>query len=188
MGFLFGTNATAQTSAGSEGPLSNGSFEQEGIAAGGKSHPEGWMFFSDTNAFTGAYVDGKSQVHSGERAVSIMGEETTAGDSSAMWLSDSVEVKPGSAYSVEGWIQTSKCIGKGAWLWILPYEEKDGKELATEGVGYERPIKFVSGAEDWMEWSAVISIPQNVHWLRIACRLDGPGTAWFDDIKVSKPE
>ncbi len=185
MGCLFITVVTAQNSAPSAGVLPNGSFELEKPAGGGKLNPEGWGFYGMTNTCAGVYVvDGVQQVHSGSRAVSI--SEGTAVKSYGIWLSDLFEVKPGTAYSIEGWIKTEQCTGQGAWLWVIGYEEKGEKE---QGFGTSaRPPLFFSGTQDWREWSMEIYIAKNIHWLRIACRLDGLGAAWFDDIKVSKVE
>ena len=186
IGLFLSALGVAQDSAPDTSLLPNGSFELEASAGGGKLKPEGWGFFPMTKSYTGIYVGDMSQAHSGERAASIIGDGTTEPVTSAMWLSDLVEVKPGTAYSIVGWIKTSECTGKGAWLWINAYEQKDGK--AEGHVTFAKPPVFFSGTEDWQEWSAQIYIPNNVHFLKVACRLDGPGTAWFDDIQVTKGE
>jgi hypothetical protein len=186
VGILLSAFAMAQDNAPDTNLLPNGSFEVETGAGGGKIKPEEWGFFSVTKNYQGIYVDDTSQVHSGERAVSIIGEETTEPGPCAMWLSGVFEVKPGTAYSIVGWIRTSECTGKGAWLWVNAYEEKDGK--AQGHITFSEPPAAFSGTEDWQEYSAQIYIPKKTQWLRIACRLDGPGTASFDDIQVIKSE
>ena len=177
---------SAQDNAPKVNIVTNGSFEQK-IIVGGKSTPEGWGFFGTTNTITGAYMmDGDQQVHSGTRAVSItVPPPDTAVN--GMRLSGPIEVKPGAAYSVEGWIKTSKCTegtGKGAWLWVTAAEDQNGKPgnvIGGSGI-------FVTGTQDWRESSTQIYIPRNIRRLRIACRLDGSGTASFDDVTISRIE
>jgi hypothetical protein len=170
--------------------VSNGSFEQE-LLVEGKPAPAGsWEFFGfdKTRAMAGAYAtDGGPRAHSGKRAVSItIPKDTADATANGMWLSGWIEVRPGTAYAVEAWIKTSACTGKGAWLWMLGYAEKNG---AVRGPGkITQPLQFFSGTQDWREWPASILIAREVHWLRIACRLDGAGTASFDDVTVLKME
>ncbi len=166
--------------------LPNGSFEQE-TTDKGKSTPRGWWFpHAAGTTYTGVYVqDDKSSIHSGKRAVCVVGNETTPPNgTSAMWLSGPIDVKPGAAYAVTGWIKTSGCSGKGAWLWITAAEDQNGKH--GDVVGGE--TLFFTGTEEWRESSMQIYIPRNIRRLRIACRLDGPGTASFDDVSVSRIE
>ncbi|MFA6569251.1 MAG: hypothetical protein WCS96_13645 [Victivallales bacterium] len=186
VGILLAALAVAQDSAPDTNLIPNGSFEVETGAGEGQLKPEGWGFNYSTKNYKGIYVDDSSQGHSGERSVSIIGDETTEPGPCAMWLSGMIKVKPGTAYSVIGWIKTSECAGKGAWLWVIAYEEENGK--AEGKVTSAKPPVLFSGTEDWQEWSAQIYIPNKTRWLRIACRLDGPGAAWFDDIQVSELE
>gem|GEM_PF-5635394 len=185
MGGAYLTDAMAQ----SQNILPNGSFESEAMKDG-KPYPESWGFFPTTDAYTGAMVLGdKSQVHSGENAVSITGDETAQSDTSTMWMaSDPIKVTPDTAYSLSGWIKTANCNGKGAWLWIIPFEKiasEDGEVVEGE-ISCASPYAVFTGTEDWQEWSAEIHVKGATRWLRIACRLDGPGTATFDDILLLK--
>ncbi len=184
---LAALSGSAQDNATNVNIATNGSFEQEKNEAG-KSNPEGWGFFGTTNTVTGAYMMEGQQVHSGKKGVCItIAKDTPTGtDAYGMWLSGFSEVKPGMAYSIEAWIRTAECTGKGAWIWILGYAEKGGE---VRGAGeIKDPSLFFSGTQDWREWSTSVLIDRNVHWLRIACRLDGAGTASFDDVVVSKIE
>ena len=183
IGGLLIAAVTAQNNATGTNVLPNGSFERE-VIVGEKSNPVGWSFFGTTNTITGVYLmDGGQQVYSGKRAVSINVPPPGAAVN-GMWLSVPIEVKPGAAYSVEGWIKTRECTGTGAWLWITAAEDLNGKPgnvIGGSGI-------FVTGTQDWRESSAQIYIPRNIRRLRIACRLDGCGTASFDDLTISRIE
>ncbi|MEI8245325.1 MAG: hypothetical protein WCI51_05805 [Lentisphaerota bacterium] len=166
--------------------VSNGSFELETVA-NGTSTPVGWRFgASDNIAVTGAYIMDDKQAHSGKGAVSI----TTPSPDAAvygMWISEPFEVQPGTTYSIEAWIKTSECaVGKGAWLWVLGYSDKKG-DVKVPG-NYAHPMQLLTGTQDWRKLSASIIIAKDIHWLRIACRLDGAGTALFDDVIISQTE
>lgn len=177
----------AQNRATTVNVVPNGSFEVESSVGGGKLNPEGWGFYGMTNTITGVYVlDGGKEVHSESKSVSIVGKEGTPDATCGMWLSVPIELKPGAAYSVVGWIKTSECTGKGAWLWITSCEDENGKPVGgVTASGGAAP--FFTGTEDWREWSWTI-YTKNIRRVRIACRLDGPGAAWFDDIQISKSE
>jgi hypothetical protein len=92
-------------------------------------------------------------------------------------------VTPGSTYAVTGWIKTSECVGKGAWLWVIGYENPKGEMLAPGKV--LTPIQYLVGTQDWQQWTVEINLAENISWVVIACRLDGEGKAWFDDVSVS---
>jgi hypothetical protein len=189
LGIGCSVTVSAQDSAAKANIAPNGSFEQESVSEG-KPIPEGWWFPGQAN-ITGAYItDGGQQVHSGKKAVSITIPAPADKAANAMWLSEPIEVKSGSAYSIEAWIKTLECAEgappKGAWLWVLGYTEKNGQ---VKGPGqFARPQQFFSGTQDWREYSVSIIIAKDIHWLRIACRLDGSGTAYFDDLVISKME
>jgi len=41
---------------------------------------------------------------------------------------------------------------------------------------------------DWQEYSGVVSVPAGVQLVRVALQIYGPGTVWFDDLRVSYME
>jgi len=182
-----GSLASGQTNASDSGEttnlLKNGSFEQDGTVTAGQSKPGAWEFGDPADTYTGEYIEDEStKAHSGSRAVGIISKETSGGNYAA-WHSDLIEVTPGSVYAVKGWIKTSECVGKGAWLWIYGYENRKGEMLPVGTVSLSSPD--IVDTQDWQEWSAEIHVSENIRWLGIACRLDGEGKAWFDDVSVS---
>jgi len=181
-GSLTGGQTNAQDTGESANLLTNGSFEQGGKMTEGKTNPEAWEF-GPTPTGKSIYVEEEpAKAHSGSNAIGIISEETT-GDAYAAWYSDRIEVMPGSVYAVKGWIKTSDCIGRGAWLWIFGSSEKKGEMLPVTVI--LKPSSFFVDTQDWQEWSAEIQASADTRWLGVACRLDGEGKAWFDDVSVT---
>ncbi|MFA6176657.1 MAG: hypothetical protein WC765_08785 [Phycisphaerae bacterium] len=193
-GILVGSLAMAQTNDQAPGDatnlLKNGSFEQEQLQKG-QFKPLAWHFTSPASLYAAVYLqEGGPETHSDKSAIGIIfhktsgGEEPSPRDLYAGWYSDLIEVTPGAVYRVKGWVKTSECVGKGAWLWLYGSgSQKRGEMLVVRDPSV--PIQYFVDTQDWQECSLEIHIPENVQWLGVVCRLDGDGKAWFDDVSVS---
>lgn len=85
-------------------------------------------------------------------------------------------------FRVSVWVRTADVVGRGASLglrWII----------------YNHPERFplqctetASGTQDWTQLQAEIRgpVPDAVSAIEIVLRLDGTGSAWFDDIEVEE--
>jgi len=79
-------------------------------------------------------------------------------------------------YSV--WCKTQDVAAPGACLDVLFYN--DAGQIVKSDQKFYAPI----GTNDWMLVTADLVTPANATQLRIDVRVDGGGTAWFDDVSV----
>jgi len=127
----------------------------------------------------------KSVAHTGKASLRISDSRHPTGkawnENTGRWVSASKkEISPGAKYTLSAWVKTRDVNGKAsvciAW-W------KDGKwhsESYAEGV---------SGTTDWKQISVTAKAPPQANSAMIYLNLGGSdGTAWFDDIHMTRGE
>jgi hypothetical protein len=82
-------------------------------------------------------------------------------------------------YELSGWVKTKAVTGKGATLFVWT---NDGKNATTSTCSQR-----LTGTQDWTRLSfRPNNIRASTYHVRIGLELDGPGTAWFDDIELRR--
>jgi hypothetical protein len=97
------------------------------------------------------------------------------------WLSETstIPVNPGESYDVSAWMRTEGAQPAG----VLSV-----KFWTAAGVYIPRTIYAplaLSGPHDWTQLSLSTTAPPGAAFLRIELRLNGPGTLWADDVRVT---
>ncbi|MBS1907783.1 MAG: Tat pathway signal sequence domain protein [Actinobacteria bacterium] len=80
------------------------------------------------------------------------------------------------SYRVSVWCRTEALAAPGAYLDVLYYTDS--------GTLVKGDQKFfaATGTHDWQELSATLPTPAGATRMRIDLRVEGSGTAWFDDV------
>jgi hypothetical protein len=141
--------------------LSNGSFEQ-----GAKD----WILPANAKIDSTTGAEGKNSLRLDGKAGEMID------------ITRFFPVKEGQAYTVEAKIKTKDVKGGPAYL-ILEWARKDRTWLGTGA--------YPPGLEGTRDWTAIRALPSHTGtapkgagYLLVFLRLYGPGTAWFDDLKV----
>ncbi|MCC6152898.1 MAG: hypothetical protein IT367_04030 [Candidatus Hydrogenedentes bacterium] len=99
-----------------------------------------------------------------------------------------IDVTPGAAYRLEGWIRTENLGGLGACL-----EVRDA-ETGWEGFSVSTSPR-ITGTHDWQRVSIDFVVPAETNWLSVLLRRPsaggpegGAGRVWFDAVRLSRGE
>jgi hypothetical protein len=133
-------------------------------------------FFSD-GPCTGSWA--ADQAHSGSQSLKLVA--TTATLCRWMTRTQSIPATPATTYTVSAWVQTQG-VGQGATLavdfWNAAGAYIPGTILAPTSL---------RGTTGWTQISFQVTAPAGTAHLRLEGRLNGPGTAWLDDLSVVGP-
>lgn len=95
-------------------------------------------------------------------------------------VDQSITMEPGSAYRVSFYIRGEELTGSGARM-IIKSDSRWMRIVANPEGQYE------TGTFDWKKADTRIEIrPQESGKVNIAFDVTGPGTAWFDGLKIEK--
>ncbi|MDO0916602.1 hypothetical protein QQM39_39025 [Streptomyces sp. DT2A-34] len=83
-------------------------------------------------------------------------------------------------YTYGAWIRTEGVV-KSAYLDILFFD------AAGKLVGGDNKFYAASGTHDWEHVTATLTTPGTAASVEVQVRLDGAGTAWFDDLTLTPP-
>jgi hypothetical protein len=86
------------------------------------------------------------------------------------------------SYAVSVWCRTQDVTGVGPYLDVLFYD------AAGAVVQSDRKFIAAGGTHDWEQIQATLTVPENTATIRIDLRVDGSGTAWFDDVVLEQVE
>jgi hypothetical protein len=99
-----------------------------------------------------------------------------------------IDVTPGAAYRIEGWIRTENLGGLGACL------EVQDAETGWEGFSVSTSPR-ITGTHDWQRVSIDFVVPAETNWLSVLLRRPsaggpegGTGKVWFDAVRLSRGE
>ncbi len=125
------------------------------------------------------YTSDKSQKHGGEASLKY----SNADPRKYVLAGQKVKLEPGALYDYGGWVRTENVTGTdtGAGL-CLEWSDANGKYL---GGSYGAGVK---GTHDWMRVHTLLRVPANAAGFSLTCyvRRGMAGTAWFDDITLTK--
>ncbi|PJJ61877.1 carbohydrate binding domain-containing protein [Compostimonas suwonensis] len=160
------------TLASGAGPVvSNSGFESDPIDA------NGW----DTFSWSGspAITWATDQVHGGSRSLRVTNASSAFGGVNRD--GNRVPVEASTSYTLEGWVRTdsvSSPTGEGAY-WAIGFADAAGNWIGTSTY-----TDVLSATHDWTQVSATVTSPANAAYATIGARLNGTGTAWFDDVTL----
>lgn len=99
-----------------------------------------------------------------------------------------IDVTPGAAYRLEGWIRTENLGGLGACL------EVQDAETGWEGFSVSTSPR-ITGTQDWRRVAIDFVVPIETNWVSILLRRPsaggpegGTGKVWFDAVRLSRGE
>ncbi|WP_367765539.1 hypothetical protein [Arthrobacter sp. HS15c] len=155
--------------AGSPGVISNPGFELGGTM------PSGWR--QATWAGSGTASRDTAVFRSGTAAGKI-----TVPTTGVVGLVTNARIPVGTGtYTYATWVKTDGVKAGGAYLDVLFFD------AANKLVGGDHKYYAAAGTNDWHPVSASLATPANATQVEIQVRLDGAGTAWFDDLTLQAP-
>lgn len=129
-----------------------------------------------------------TEKHSGYSSARITWK---GGGQLGLWWGQAVSVKPDHRYAFSGWIKTDNVgpckdcnFGKGTvdgstayfdLVFLQPGPYKPPPDVLTP---------LYSGTQGWTQVLATFDVPDDTVGMAIEGRLDGEGTAWFDDVSL----
>lgn len=154
--------------------LENGGFEQ------GENTPQSWK--ANGEAVGAVFLLDDRAPHQGRFSGRIT-TETTEKRGWPAYEQEFTDIKPGERYAGEAWVRTALSDAKSSAYLAMEYLGADGKRIAYDksegltGNGFPGSIQRVRG-----------TLPPGTTVLRFRMILHGPGTAWFDSVKLSRVE
>jgi hypothetical protein len=152
--------------------LQNAGFEQNPIDA------NGW--WRGTWSGSPSYTWATDAVHSGTYSAKVV---NATGDDSGYAMSGNyrVGITAGKNYTVGAWIKTSNVAsGNGARIFAQFYNS------SGVSTGSQMWSASTSGTVDWTNKTINITAPSDAATIDIEVRLQGAGTAWFDDVTLTQ--
>jgi hypothetical protein len=136
----------------------------------------GWT--TSTWRGSGDVVGDSSVAHAGESSLRLTAHPNgTDGSVVGVTLTGSNRPLVGQGtYRVSAWCKTQDVAAPGACLDVLFYDD--------EGSVVRGDQKFFAGTgtHDWEQVAAEVATPAGASRIRVDLRVDGVGTAWFDDV------
>jgi len=125
------------------------------------------------------FIHASDEMHSGDRSISIVSNQSYGEFSGWLSKNNAVEVIESEKYLIEGWIKTKDVDGRAeiaANFWGPGSTDR----ILLNGKTSD-PIKGVSG---WRQIRFTVTAPINARYLKTEHRIFGSGTVWFDDVSV----
>ncbi|MGA0567258.1 hypothetical protein ACO2Q7_07990 [Rathayibacter sp. KR2-224] len=116
--------------------------------------------------------------HSGSASLKIVANPNgTAGSAVGVTIAGRPLVGTGT-YSFGVWCKTDSVSAPGPFLDILFYND------AGQIVKSDQKFYGPTGTHDWQQITAALPVPSGATKVRIDLRVQGTGTAWFDDVSM----
>ncbi|WP_181801579.1 Tat pathway signal protein [Streptomyces shenzhenensis] len=155
---------------GSPGTLPNPGFEF------GVTWPTGWR--SVTWAGSGSMSRDTTVSRNGRASAKL----TVPSSGVVGWVPQARVAIGQGAYTYGAWVKTAGVTGgEGAYMDVL-FLDADGKV-----VGNEVKCHAPGGTHDWEQVTTTLTTPATATQIEVQVRLQGPGTAWFDDLTLVPP-
>jgi hypothetical protein len=157
---------------GSPYSIANPGFEAGGDTPQGWSAPS-WALSSDATCTRDATVS-----RSGSASLKLKAAATDG----KVYVYPDAKTKIGSGtYTYGAWIKTDGVTGLGAHIDPLFYD------ASGKLVGSDHKVYASKGTHDWEYVKFVFDTPAGATQMQMTLRLNGPGTAWFDDVTLVAP-
>jgi hypothetical protein len=122
-------------------------------------------------------------VHSGALSLRLRSLQPRARPGEAAMVGQSIPAAPfrGRVVRISGWLRTQEVDDFGAGLWV-GVEREVGP---AHGIRGENQYQHVIGTSDWTRHSLEFPVPSDATRIQFGAKLQGSGTAWFDDLEVT---
>lgn len=148
----------------------------EGFETESPNGPLNWEFSLPEGNNHVEYAKGES--HTGNRSIKvIVRSESQSVPCGA--TQQYVHLLSGLNYVIEGWVKSENVTGDAKIAIIFGNLDSEDFKLGSEKVSGGK------GTHDWEKVTLEFTVPKNVSGARIQTLLEGTGTAWFDDIKLT---
>ena len=154
--------------------LANPGFES--LAA---DKPARWDHFIQPKPGAVARLD--DQAHGGAYSVWLHTPSPYEKEPVNNWSQNIIAALGGETVQVSGYIKVSEA--KEAALWLQCWRKQPWGVLGTFSTSTATPVY---GTTDWQHVSMEAAIPEGTDFVTLRCVLLGTGSAWFDDIAVSR--
>lgn len=171
-----GVIALCAGSATAENLVANPGFED---LAGDK--PSRWDQF--VQPMPGAVAELSDVAHGGTYGVRLHIPNPYDKDPLNNWSQNIIGDFGGATLHISGFIRVEEA--KEAALLIQLWRKKPWGVMGGAITSTDMPVY---GTQDWQEVSMDVAVPEGVDFVTLRCILKGTGTAWFDDLSVSRLE
>ena len=168
--------ALAAASASADNLVANPGFED---LAGDK--PARWDQF--VQPMPGAVAELSDAAHDGTYAVQLHIPAPYAKEPVNNWSQNIIGGFGGQTLRVSGFIRVEEA--KEAAIWLQLWRKKPWGVLGAASTSIDMPVY---GTQDWQEVSMEVPVPEGADFVTLRCVLMGSGTAWFDDLSVTRVE
>ena len=154
--------------------LANPGFES--LAA---DQPLRWDHFVQPKPGAVARLD--NEAHGGAYSVWLHTPSPYAKEPVNNWSQNIIATLGGETVQVSGYIKVTEA--KEAALWLQCWRKRPWGVLGTFSTSTATPVY---GSTDWQHVSMEAAIPEGTDFVTLRCVLLGTGSAWFDDIAVTR--
>lgn len=154
--------------------LANPGFESRSA-----DQPDRWDFFVQPKPGAVARLD--NTAHTGEFSVWLHTPTPYEKEPVNNWSQNIIADFGGQTLRVSGFIRVAEA--KEAALWLQCWRKSPWGVLAAASTSTDMPVY---GTADWQEVSMDVEVPEGTNFVTLRCVLLGTGSAWFDDISVSR--
>lgn len=99
------------------------------------------------------------------------------------WSQNIIAELGGATLRVSGFIRVEGATE--AAIWLQSWRKRPWGVLGASSTSTDMPVY---GTADWQEVSMDVEVPEGTDFVTLRCVLKGSGTAWFDDISVTRVE
>lgn len=156
--------------------LANPGFESRSA-----DQPDRWDFFVQPKPGAVARLD--NTAHTGEFSVWLHTPTPYEKEPVNNWSQNIIADFGGQTLQVSGFIRVAEA--KEAALWLQCWRKSPWGVLAAASTSIDMPVY---GTAEWQEVSMEVEVPEGTSFVTLRCVLLGTGSAWFDDISVSRLE
>lgn len=175
-GRALGVITLCAASVSAENLVANPGFED---LAGDK--PSRWDQF--VQPMPGAVAELSDVAHGGAYGVRLHIPNPYDKDPLNNWSQNIIGDFGGATLHISGFIRVEEA--KEAALLIQLWRKKPWGVMGGAITSTDMPVY---GTQDWQEVSMEVAVPEGVDFVTLRCILKGTGTAWFDDLSVSRQE
>ncbi len=154
--------------------LANPGFESRSA-----DQPDRWDFFVQPKPGAVARLD--NTAHTGEFSVWLHTPTPYEKEPVNNWSQNIIADFGGETLRVSGFIRVAEA--KEAALWLQCWRKSPWGVLAAASTSIDMPVY---GTADWQEVTMDVDVPEGTNFVTLRCVLLGTGSAWFDDISVTR--
>ena len=154
--------------------LANPGFESRSA-----DQPDRWDFFVQPKPGAVARLD--NTAHTGEYSVWLHTPTAYEKEPVNNWSQNIIADFGGQTLRVSGFIRVAEA--KEAALWLQCWRKSPWGVLGADSTSIDMPVY---GTAEWQEVTMDVDVPEGTNFVTLRCVLLGTGSAWFDDISVSR--